>query len=104
MAYAYTEVRPPCAGKYLLYTANDDMMKVWVNGTMVHRDDSEQPTSATRALTPIELVDGPNGILVKICQKRNFWEFLLEIRNADGSLSDVEGCNVAQLLRKKAPE
>jgi len=94
VAYAYTEVRPPRPGSYLLYTGNDDMIKVWINGKEVYREDSEQPTSATRALTPIKLVEGRNRILVKSCQKRNFWEFFLEIRNADGSPSAVEGCNV----------
>ncbi|MEW6355644.1 MAG: hypothetical protein AB1696_04910 [Planctomycetota bacterium] len=93
-AYAYTEVRPPQPGRYLLHTGNDDMIKVWVNGTMVHREDSEQPTSATRALTAVNLVEGRNRILVKLCQKRNFWEFFLEIRNADGSPSEVEGYDI----------
>jgi len=74
---------------------------VWVNGKMVHREDSEQPTSATRALTPVELVEGRNRILVKLCQKRNFWEFFLEVRNQDGSPSAVEGCDVQPPSRSK---
>jgi len=98
LAYAYTEVDAPHGGRYLIHVAHDDMIEVWINSRKVFRDNSSRPAGYTRRLVPVELREGRNTVLVKLCQFRNYWEFLLEFRNPDGTPADVTGRRVESLL------
>ena len=104
MAYAYTALDSPDAGEYLLDVRHDDMIRIWVNGKAVFTSTRCAPADLTRRLVKVSLRKGANDVLVKICQRRNFWEFGLQVRTVDGDLAPVTGREVASLVTAKAPQ
>jgi len=98
MAYAYTCVTSGEGGKHLLSVRHDDMIRVWLNGRKVFESTWLAPSVITRSLTPVTLKAGENHLLVKICQRKNYWEFLLEILSPARKPTAVTGRQVAPLL------
>ncbi len=104
MAYAYTRVRSPAAGEYLVDIRHDDMMRLWINGKVVFTGRRSAPSDCTRNLTRVTLRKGENDILVKICQRKNYWEFSLGFLTLDGRPAPVTGSDVDQILEAERTE
>jgi len=98
MAYAYTELDSGEAGVHLLDVRHDDMIRIWVNGERVFTSARCAPSDLTRRLVKVDLRKGRNHVLVKICQRRNFWEFDLRVLTAEGDPAQVTGSELSTAL------
>lgn len=100
MAYAYTCLVSPEEGEYCLDVRHDDMIRLWLNGVPVITSLRSIPSDSTRKLVKVKFKKGDNNILVKICQKKNYWEFGLRVLTLDGRPAPVFGRGVARLVGK----
>ncbi|MFP4026987.1 MAG: hypothetical protein ACLFWL_04285 [Candidatus Brocadiia bacterium] len=100
MAYAYTCVRSPEEGTFLFEVRHDDMIRVWLNGKKTFTSLQSAPSSLTRKLVKVHLNKGLNHILVKIAQKKNYWEFGLRILDLKTLPAHVEGVPTENLIVK----
>jgi enterochelin esterase-like enzyme len=78
-AYAYAVVKREAAGPALLSLGSDDGIRVWVNGTLVHRHAGPRPLVFDEDRVPVELRAGDNAVLVKTEQRRGPWTFALRV-------------------------
>jgi len=100
MAYAYTCVTSDREAECLLDVTHDDMIRVWINGRQVLRESYEQtPAPLTRKLVKVGLAAGPNHVMVKLGQHREYWEFGLGFLTPEGGPAPVRGAPTAGLLK-----
>ena len=97
MAYAFTRVHSPKAGEFLLDVRHDDMVRVWLNGSVVLTSRQAAPSVASRKLVRVRLKEGDNDLLVKICQLGGCWEFGASFLTVDHQPAPVRGLAVAFL-------
>ena len=88
VAYALIHVKSPSAMDATLLLGSDDGVKVWVNGTVVHRHEQARGVRIDEDHVPIRLLKGWNPMLFKVGQGNNAWG--LAVRITDGSLRPVE--------------
>lgn len=98
MAYAYTCLVSPEEEEYCLDVRHDDMVRLWLNGVPVITSLRSMPSDSTRKLVKVKFKKGDNDVLVKICQKKNYWEFGLRVLTVDGRPAPVFGRSVARLV------
>jgi HEAT repeat protein/archaellum component FlaF (FlaF/FlaG flagellin family) len=67
---------------------SDDGVKVWVNGKVVHRNDTNRPCTPGQDKVNVNLRKGDNIVLMKIVQGAGNWSAHLRIRNTDSSRVD----------------
>lgn len=101
MAYAYTNLVSPDTSEYYLDVQHDDMVRIWLNGRQVLSSSQCMPSCITRKLTKVTLKEGNNDLVVKLCQRTNYWEFGVQVLTLDGRHSRVRGGEVASLLQRK---
>ena len=101
MAYAYTALECPEPGDHLLEIRHDDMIRVWLNGEPVFTGTHCAPSDLTRSLAKVNLRRGTNHLLVKIAQRRNFWEFGIRVLTLKGGAATVTGGEVSHLASEK---
>jgi CubicO group peptidase (beta-lactamase class C family) len=75
LAYAYTEVVCPAPTKLVLATGSDDAIKVWLNGKLIQEKWPGRPFQPDQDLTPAELRQGTNSLLVKVQNQQGEWGF-----------------------------
>lgn len=92
VAYLRTRVWSPEEQKAQLEIGSDDGVKVWLNGQIVHANNT------TRAVTPgqdkaqVTLKEGWNPLLVKLTQGGGQWALAARLRNPEGG--ELEGLKV----------
>lgn len=79
IAYAYTTINRPQAGKAYLAAASDDGISIWLNGKLIHRRIMTRGMFPDNDLIQIDFQAGENHILVKVEQAIEFWAFMLRI-------------------------
>lgn len=77
VAYAYTTVERPAAGKAILAAGSDDGIRIWVNGKLVHDHLVARGTRPDEDIVDVELRKGVNHLLVKVEQGGGGWGFVL---------------------------
>ena len=75
VAYAYTELESVHTRETLLKCGSDDGIKIWVNGVVVHENDTRRGYTEKEDEAPIRLEEGVNRILVKITNAVHGWGF-----------------------------
>jgi len=75
VAYAYTELESVHARETALKCGSDDGIKIWINGTVVHNNDTRRGYTEKEDEAPIRLEEGTNRILVKITNAVHGWGF-----------------------------
>ncbi len=100
MAYAYTRVHSPRKRKYLLEVRHDDMIRIWVNGEKVFTSTQSTPSYISRKLIQVPFRKGTNHILVKLNQKKNYWEFCTRVLDMSGRPAPVHGLSTAHLTKE----
>jgi hypothetical protein len=94
VGYAYAELSAPEAGPAQLRCGADDNLTVWLNGKRVFgREQWLNGIRLDRFITPVQLQQGTNRVLVKICQGPqhsnpavgNNWTLQLRFCRPDGS-------------------
>jgi dienelactone hydrolase len=78
-AYAFATVSRAAGGAALLSIGSDGGVRVWVNGALVHRDDSTRAFSFDTDRVPVRLNRGENRILVKLVHRTGPWRFALRV-------------------------
>jgi hypothetical protein len=98
VAYAYAEIDSPSAQTVQLRCSADDNLSVWLNGRQVlAREQWLNGTRLDRFITSVELEQGRNRVLVKVCQGPkhvnpevpNNWSFQLRFCDESGGAVGV---------------
>ncbi len=78
-AYALAQINSPKAQTVFVGIGSDDGIRVWLNGKIVH--DNWIPRSATKDddFVPLNLVKGPNQLLLKIQDMQGGWAFVTRL-------------------------
>ncbi len=91
-AYAYTEFLAPAARSAELRLGCKNAWKVWLNGELLFaRDEYHRGQRIDQYKLPVDLKEGRNSILVKLCQNEQKeswtvqWEFQLRVCDATGT-------------------
>jgi hypothetical protein len=64
--------------------SGNDTWKLWVGGKLVHESPDEGRIILDREVLPVSLPAGTTPILVKVCNNRRDWGFVLRITDPDG--------------------
>jgi len=88
-AYAAIHVKAPAALDAVLHVGSDDGVKVWANGTVVHRLDAGRGLKIDEDKVNVRLLKGWNLLLFKVTQRTQGWA--LSARLSDDSLRPIEG-------------
>ena len=72
VAYAFTRVSRPNAGKALLLVGSEDGVRVWLNGKQVLARDGLRSLTADEDRVEVDLNAGDNALLVKVSALRSF--------------------------------
>lgn len=76
--YAYCYIKCYLDTKVRCYFSGDDLSKVWVNGGVVFKDMNAGWCAARESTFDIQLKQGLNPVLVKVCNGSKGWGFILE--------------------------
>ena len=90
IAYARTKVWSDKDQTVLTELGSDDGAKVWMNGEVVHANNTLRGYSVGSDKFKVNLKQGWNDMLIKVSQDTAGWEFSVRFRTEDGS-SNVEG-------------
>lgn len=88
VAYAMIHVKSPVAMDAVLLVGSDDGVKVWANGTVIHRHEKGRGVRIDEDQVPFRLVKGWNQLLFKVTQWNQAWG--LSARISDGSLRPID--------------
>jgi len=78
----------PREQKVWLDIGSDDGYKIWVNGKLVHANNTMRPLQAGQDRGEATLKDGWNDVMVKVTQNNMGFGVSVRIRNADGSVME----------------
>ena len=83
VAYAYAEIESIHGRETVLRCGSDDGIKVWLNGKVVHQNDTQRSYSAVEDEAAIYLQEGVNRLLVKITNQVGGWGFGVAVPKAN---------------------
>lgn len=92
VAYLKTTITAPAATDALLLMGSDDGLKVWLNGTVVHRNNIDRGQVVDQDMAPIKLRAGDNELLMKVTQGGGGWSACARIVGTDGQ--PIQGLQV----------
>lgn len=81
-AYARAQIEMPQDTPVVLAIGDDDRIKVWLNGQLVHEDKIGGHLVPDKALVPVTLRKGINQLLLKIQNGITEWQFTFRIFEA----------------------
>lgn len=81
-AYAFAEVHVTKSREAVLRCGSDDGIRVWVNGELVHTKFVPRGVTVDEATVKIQLKEGKNTILVKVCELGGGWAFHVRLEDA----------------------
>ena len=85
VAYARTHIYSDKPQPARLDLGSDDGVKVWLNGEVVHANNTARPLTPGSDKAAIKLKQGWNTLLLKITQNNLGWEFSARIVKPDGT-------------------
>jgi HEAT repeat protein len=88
VGYARTRVWSPAAQPGQLELGSDDGVKVWLNGSVVHANNTERGLGPRQDLVKVDLKEGWNELLLKITNQGGGWAFCCRVRHPDGNAID----------------
>jgi predicted Ser/Thr protein kinase len=89
VAYALLHVKAPASMDAQLLVGSDDGVKVWANGTVIHRHDEGRGLQIDEDRVSLRLLKGWNLLLFKVTQRTQGWG--LSARITDESQRPIEG-------------
>ena len=87
-AYLRTQVWSPMARPARLELGSDDGIKVWLNGELVHTNDTERALAPRQDLVKVNLKPSWNVLLLKVLNREGGWAASCRIRQPDGAAMD----------------
>ena len=89
-AYLRTEIWSDEAQRVKMELGSDDGVKIWLNGELVHANNSSRVVNPGEDVFEIDLRQGKNSLLLKITQGAGGWGVCARLRNlAGGKLNGV---------------
>jgi HEAT repeat protein len=102
-AYLKTQVIAPEECEAALLLGSDDGVKAWLNGAVVHSNNTNRGDVADQDMAPIQLKKGTNDLMLKISQGGGGWSASARIVGADGKpIAGVEAAPPAGAAPLKA--
>ena len=89
VAYLRSRVLSPKAQPARLEIGSDDGVKAWLNGEVVHANKTNRPVRPWEDKADVELKEGSNELLLKICQGSGGWGACARVIGRDGK--DLSG-------------
>ena len=86
VAYAFAEVNRPVTGKALLSVGSDEAIRVWLNGKLVLSRDGVRALVPDEDQVEVDMLAGPNRLLVKLSQTVGPWSFCARVLEAGSVL------------------
>ncbi len=83
-AYAYAEVVAPKARDILLKVGSDDSVYVWLNGELVHRNNTSRGVTVDEDVVEASLIAGTNTILAKVLNGAADWGLAVRLTDREG--------------------
>lgn len=74
VVYLYHTFESPKAYKWPLSFGSDDTLSVFANGKRVYHEPHERPAAPDQDLVTIDVKEGKNELLVKVCQVGGGWQ------------------------------
>jgi HEAT repeat protein len=98
VAYGRTAIHSDSEQTAWLVVNSDDGVKVWLNGEVVHENNTSHALTQAPAKVKITLKSGWNNLLLKVTQNTQGWGFGARLTDADGApLSGLQiAANAAQ--------
>lgn len=84
VAYGFLSVQSPTARPAQLRIGTNEATKLWLNGDEVWMRNVRRNAIVDNDIIPVELKEGTNTILIKVCQKLGGWGFYFRITDAQG--------------------
>ncbi|MAP88534.1 hypothetical protein CMK16_14410, partial [Candidatus Poribacteria bacterium] len=82
-AYAWAEIHLSEQKNVVLGIGSDDGVRVWLNGQLIHQNQSARPVSKDQDLVPVTFKKGKNLLLLKIQNERLDWGFCCRILGSE---------------------
>ena len=83
-AYALCYAKTDQARDVQFRISGNDVWKLWVGGKPVHESGVEGRIVLDREILPVSLAAGTTPILVKVCNNRRDWGFVMRITDREG--------------------
>jgi len=83
-AYAYCKVTSPQAVSAQIRLGSNDTVTLWFNGEKILSKNVERSAAPDSDILPIQLKEGENTILVKVCNTELNWGMYLRITDEAG--------------------
>lgn len=84
VAYIKTRVQSPKQQEVQLQIGSDDGVKVWLNGQLVHQNNTSRADTPGQDKVKVTLKEGWNDLLMKICNGGGDWGACARFRTLDG--------------------
>ena len=85
VAYLALTIESDRAQQVELRLGSDDQAKLWLNGHLVFGNPQGRPLVRDQNIVPVELRQGANQLLVKVCNERGDWAFTLRLAAPGGT-------------------
>jgi len=84
VAYAFTEIHVKKARAAVLKMGSDDGIRCWLNGQLVHTAFEPRGVTVDEDEVSVQLREGRNTLLVKVCEIGGGWAFCVRIEDDKG--------------------
>jgi hypothetical protein len=88
VAYLRSQVWSPVEQKVLMIMGSDDGIKVWLNGEVVHQNNTERALNEQDDKVQVTLKQGWNKLLIKVTQSSSAWRICMRFSALDGKKLD----------------
>ena len=78
-SWAYLELDAAAKKGVTVKVGSDDSIKVWLNGTVVHKNAIDRGASDFQDTFKVDLIDGINRLLVKVGEKTGGWSMFVGV-------------------------
>jgi poly(3-hydroxybutyrate) depolymerase len=89
VAYAFTKISRPKAGKVLLSAGSGDGIRLWVNGKQVLARDNTRALTFDEDQVEVDMNAGDNALLVKVAARRSFTLRVMEPGTVVSRLNEI---------------
>jgi uncharacterized protein len=89
VAYLRSKVWSPVEQDALMILGSDDGIKVWLNGRVVHQNNTERALNEQDDKVQVTLTQGWNKLLVKVTQSASAWRICVRFSGLNGQ--NIEG-------------
>jgi HEAT repeat protein len=96
VAYLKTWIIALQAADALLLVGSDDGVQAWLNGAVVHANNTDRPAVIDEDTAPIRLNQGPNLLMLKITQGAGGWSACARIVSPEGEPLPGLRCDAAR--------